>query len=141
MTALTAAALVVGGCGSSKPLTRAELTAKANAICKTVSAKVATKTINSVQGVARTAPELASVEQSALNELSKLVPPADMENDWKTFTAGAQKLAEDTSKLGEYAKANNLEGAHSLITSSEATVQQMTAIAKRYAIRDCEQVP
>jgi hypothetical protein len=142
-TALATTALVVCGCGgsSSKPLTRAELTAKANVICKTVSTKLPTQTVNNVQGVARTASQLASFEQTALTELSKLVPPADMESDWKTFTTGAQKLAENTVKLGEYAKSNNLKGARGLIATSEATVRQMTAIAKRYGIKNCEQAP
>jgi hypothetical protein len=140
---LAATALAVCGCGSSsKPLTRAELTAKADTICKSVSAKLATnKKISSIQDIARTAPKLASSEQSALNELSKLVPPAAMEADWKTFITGAQSLAENTAKLGEYAKSNNLKSARTLIVSSETTVKQMTAIAQKYGIKNCEQVP
>src|SRR6202035_5456775 len=133
--ALTGVAFAVSGCGSSpKPLTRAELTTKANAICKTVTAKLATKTIKSQQDIARIAPELASFEQSALNELSKLVPPAELEADWKAFVSGAQTLAENTSKLGEYAKANNLKAARGLITSSQAVQKQMVATAKRDGI-------
>jgi hypothetical protein len=141
--ALAATALAICGCGSSssKPLTRAELTAKADTICKSVSAKVAGKSANTIQEVARTATELSSSEQSALNELSKLVPPAAMEADWKTFIAGAQTLAENTAKLGEYAKSNDLKNARTLILSSEATVKQMTAIAQKYNIKGCEQVP
>jgi hypothetical protein len=139
--ALAATTLAVSGCGSSsKPLTRAELTAKANAICKTVSAKLASKTIKTQQDIARIAPELASFEQTALTELSKLVPPAELANDWKQFVAGAQTLAENTSKLGEYAKANNLKGAKGLITSSQAVQQQMVAAAKRDGLTACEQV-
>jgi hypothetical protein len=139
--ALAATTLAVSGCGSSsKPLTRAELTAKANAICKTVSAKLASKTIKTQQDIARIAPELASFEQTALTELSKLVPPAELANDWKQFVAGAQTLAENTSKLGEYAKANNLKGAKGLITSSQAVQQQMVATAKRDGLTACEQV-
>jgi hypothetical protein len=139
--ALTAITLAVSGCGSSpKPLTRAELTAKANAICKTVTAKIASKTIKTQQEIARVASELASFEQTALASLSKLVPPAELEGDWKRFVSGAQTLAENTEKLGEYAKANNLKGAKGLITSSEATQKQMVAIAKRDGLTACEQV-
>ena len=141
--ALVVVAVALSGCGGSspKPLTRAELTAKADVICRRVSAKLATKTVKSVQDIARTAPELASFEQVALNELSKLVPPADLESDWKKFIAGAQTLAENTAKLGEYAKANNLKGAGSLITSSEATQQRLLKIVKRDGITECEKVP
>jgi hypothetical protein len=139
--ALATTTLAVAGCGSSsKPLTRAELTAKANAICRTVTAKLATKTIKSQQDIARIAPELASFEQTALAELGKLVPPAELENDWKQFVAGAQTLADNTSKLGEYARVNDLKAARSLITSSQAVQQKMMATAKRDGLKDCEQV-
>ena len=84
--------------------------------------------------------ELASFEQTALTDLSKLVPPTELEDDWKQFVAGAQTLAENTAKLGEYAKANNLKAAKGLIVSSEATQKQMVAIAKRDGLTACEQV-
>jgi hypothetical protein len=138
---LAATSIAVGGCGeSAKPLTHAELVSKANAICKTVTAKFATKSANSVQEIARIAPELASFEQQALTELSKLVPPTELESDWKQFVAGAETLAENTSKLGEYAKANNLKAARAVILSSETTQHQMQAIAKRNGLTECEQV-
>lgn len=141
--ALVAATLAVSGCGGSspKPLTHAELIAKANAICKTVSAKLATKTVKSVQDLVRIAPELASFEQTALTELSKLVPPADLESDWKTFVAGAEKLAENTAKLGEDVKSKNIKAAHALVLTTEKTTQQMLAIAKRDGFKHCEQAP
>jgi hypothetical protein len=138
---LAAIAVAVAGCGGSeKPLTHAELVGKANAICKTVTAKFATKSAHSVQDIARVAPELAAFEQKALSELSKLVPPADLESDWKQFVAGAEVLAENTSKLGEYAKANDLKAATGLIASTETTQRQMRAIAKRDGLTECEQV-
>jgi hypothetical protein len=143
LTAATLAAttMAIAGCGgSAKPLTHAELVSKADAICKTVTAKFATKSASSVKDIARVAPELAAFEQKALSELSKLVPPANLESDWKQFVAGAELLAENTSKLGEYAKANNLKAAGKLIISSETTQHQMRAIAKRNGLTECEQV-
>lgn len=142
--ALVAMTLVAAGCGSSsKPLTRAELTKKANTICKKVTVKLQAATkkgVGTVQQIAHLAPELASFEETALVELGKLIPPAELESDWKTFLSGAQTLAENTSKLGEYAKANNLKGAKSLIKSSTTTQQRMVAIAKRDGLKDCEEV-
>jgi hypothetical protein len=138
---LAATTVAIAGCGSSeKPLTHAELVSKADAICKTVTAKFATKSANSVQEIARIAPELAGFEQKALSELSKLVPPAALESDWKQFVAGAETLAENTSKIGEYAKTNNLKATGPLIVSSEKTQQQMRTIAKRNGLTECEQV-
>lgn len=139
---LAATTMAIAGCGASaKPLTRAELTSKANAICKTVTAKFETKSTNTVQGIARIAPELASFEQTSLSELSKLVPPADLENDWKQFVAGAETLAENLSKLGEYAKAKKLKAAYRMLISSETTLREMRAIAKHAGLTECEQIP
>lgn len=133
--------LATAGCdSSSKPLTRAELTAKANAICKTVTAKLASRSVSTRQDLARVALELASFEQSALTDLSKLVPPASLESDWKQFVAGAQKLAENTAKLSEYEKTNNLKPVQALVASSEAVQKQMVALAKRDGLKECEQV-
>jgi len=141
MTVAMIAALAASGCGSSsKPLTRAELTAKANAICKTVTAKISSKSVSTEQQISRAAGELASFEQTALTNLSKLVPPAELETDWKQFVSGAQTLAENTAKLGEYAKQKNLKAAKALIVSSENTQKQMVAIAKRDGLTACEQV-
>lgn len=139
--ALAATMLVASGCGSStKSLTRAELTAKANAICKTVTTKLAGSNVKTQQDIARVAPELASFEEAALTDLGKLVPPAELADDWRQFVAGAQTLAENTSKLGEYAKANKLKQAQGLITSSQAVQQRMVAIARRDGLKSCEQV-
>lgn len=143
-TALTliAIGLVTGGCGkSSKPLTRAELIAKADIICKRIDDKLksSNNTIKSQQDIARIVPKLASFEQSALAELSKLEPPASLANDWKTIIAGAQTLADNTAKLGEYAKANNLKAARHLIQASEKVQQQTLATAKRDGFKQCSQ--
>lgn len=141
--ALTAVALTACGCGgSSKPLTRAELMVKANAICKRVNVQVSTanKKASTEQDIARIAPRLAAFEQASLTELSKLVPPSDLANDWKTIIAGGQTLAENTAKLGEYAKAKNIKGAQTLVISSEKVQQQIVSIAKRDGFVECEQV-
>lgn len=137
---LIAVGLTAGGCGkSSKPLTRAELIAKADVICKQVNDKLKSQTINSRQELVHAVTRIASTEQAALAELSKLVPPAGLADDWKTIIAGAQTLADNTAKLGEYAKANRLNAAKSLIASSQKVQQQMLAIAKRDGFKYCSQ--
>jgi hypothetical protein len=142
--ALSALAAAAMGCGSSpKPLTRAELTSKADAICRTVTAKleVATKGgVSSLQAIARLAPKLLAFEQTALVELGKLVPPAELEADWKQFVAGAQALVEYTAKLGEYVSRKETQPIKNVIASASATQKQMSAIAKRNGLKDCQQV-
>jgi hypothetical protein len=141
--ALGTLTLAICGCGGSKPLTRAELTEKANVICKHAAAELAAanKKASNEQDIARLAPKLAAYEQASLAELSKLTPPSELDNDWKMIIAGGQTLAENTEKLGEYAKANDIKGATSLIATSEKTQQKMIATAKKDGFTECEQVP
>jgi hypothetical protein len=139
---LAAITLAASGCGkSSKPLTRAELVAKADTICRRVNnqLKSSNNTISSQRDIARIAPRLASFEQTALAELSKLVPPMPLANDWKTIIAGAQTLADNTAKLGEYAKENNIKAAKGLISTSQKVQQEMLATAKRDGFKDCSE--
>jgi hypothetical protein len=143
-SALAAAALAIG-CGSSpKPLTRAQLTARANAICREVKTRLeaATKgqSANTPQQFARLASKVAGFEEKALADLTKLVPPPALEADWKRFVAGAQTLAEDTSQLSEYAAAKKTAAAKRLIASAESTQKQAAAAAKRIGLKDCEQI-
>jgi hypothetical protein len=139
--ALAMTTLAIAGCGSSpKPLTRAGLTSKANAICRRVAAKLAASTKGGVSGqqaLAHIAPELAS---SALAELSQLVPPEDLSSEWKGFVADAEIIAENTAKLGEYAKTNNLNATRGVILSTEKVQKQMQATAQRIGFADCEQI-
>lgn len=148
MSALVAAmlaAVLLAGCGSSpKPLTRAQLTSKADAICRKVTAKLEAasrgSSANTPQQLGRLVAKISGFEQAALGELGALVPPLALEADWKKFVAGAQTLAEDTAKLGEYTAAKNKAGVRTLISSAGTTQNQMVTIAKRNGFKDCEKV-
>jgi hypothetical protein len=143
--ALIAAALACG-CGStSKPLTREQLTSRANAICRSVKAKLEAankgQSFTTRQELERLIARLSSFEESALGELTKLTPPPALETEWKRFVAGAQALVEDTVRLGEQASQGNSAQSKQLIAAAQATQRQMTAVAKRVGLEACEQVP
>jgi hypothetical protein len=142
--AALAIAAAVTACGSSspKPLTRAQLTAKANAICRRVNAKLASVgTIKGTAQIARVTSRLSAFEQSTLAQLSALVPPAALESDWKRFVDGAQSLAEATAKLGEDAATKKPNAIGPLLASAEATQRRMTTLARRDGFTACANVP
>lgn len=133
---------VANGCGSSsKPLTPAQLTARADAICKRVTAKLkaAGSSVNTPEELKHRIESLSTFEQDALGELSALVPPESLEADWKRFVAGAQTLAEDTAKLSTYLNAKATAQVKAVIASTDATQRQMIAIAKRDGWTACKQ--
>jgi hypothetical protein len=143
--ALVAVALatLAAGCGGSatKPLTRAQLRTKTDAICRRVTTRLATNgSPRTPAQIERLIKNLSAFEQGALTELSALVPPAALADDWKRFVAGAQTLAERTAKLGEYAEAKNAKAIAPLLAAAEATRRQMAAIARRDGFTACERL-
>jgi hypothetical protein len=138
---LAAGVLTSAGCGeSAKPLTRAQLLHRGDAICHKVSKKLSSTTIKTEKDFVRELPKLAGYEQEGLAALSKLIPPARMAEDWKMIVAGAQTLADDIAKLGEDAKAKHLKAARKLVTEIGKVQQRTRAIAKRDGFKDCAQV-
>jgi hypothetical protein len=141
-TVLAACVLVVAGCGGSpKPLTRAQLLAKGDAICRRLNKRFSSITVKNQQQLIRVLPRLAAYEQQALTELSKLIPPASMENDWKMIVSGAQSVADTTAKLGEAAKAKDVKTTHALLSEIGKMEQRTIAIAKRNGFKACSEAP
>lgn len=129
------------GCGeSAKPLTRAQLLHRADAICHKLNKRLSSSSPKSEKDFIRELPKLAGYEQEGLAELSKLIPPARMAEDWKMIIAGAQTLADDVAKLGEDAKAKHLKAARKVVAEIGKVGQRTTAIAKRNGFKDCGQV-
>jgi hypothetical protein len=138
--ALAATTLAASGCGgstsSSKSLTRLELVARGDAVCRRVNAKLAATTIRSKRDYAR----LAVYEQAAVAEMRKLTPPASMANGWRQVVTGAQTLANATAKIGEYSLADAFRGTpatRSAYTAAAEGTRQMVAAAQREGFKDC----
>lgn len=86
------AIMPVSGCGgssssSSKPLTRAELTTKANAICRRVISEVDWSKVTPQQ-LPHVVSRLAALEEQAASELDKLTPPKTMLAEWRLVVDG-----------------------------------------------------
>lgn len=138
---LSVIALAVSGCGgSSKALTRAELTNKTNDICRRVNAKMERlgNQAKDITELGKLAPRFLAYEQGALTELGRLVPPAELADDWKLILADAQTLADYTAKLGEYGRTKNVAGQRKIILSSQQAQQHLLETAKRDGFTDCK---
>ncbi|MGN6371439.1 MAG: hypothetical protein ACTHM1_00365 [Solirubrobacteraceae bacterium] len=80
-----AAILLASGCGGaskSKPLSRAELTAKADAICRRVIPEVNWEHVKPEE-LPRVVNRLAKLEEQAADELGALTPPPAMADEWR----------------------------------------------------------
>jgi ABC-type phosphate/phosphonate transport system substrate-binding protein len=98
------AAVAVAGCGGSKELSRSELVAKANTICKHGNDALKTSKI-SPANLATVAPQVAAVDRQVSSELAKLKPPSAMSADWAAIVDGWQKAGEGLTKIGQAAQA------------------------------------
>ncbi len=137
---LAATTLAASGCGESSKsteLTQAELIAKADAICTHLHIQFHEHGIKTDQDFARYVPLLGVHEQAATAQLRKLVPPNSMASDWKRILDGTQTAANDTTKLGQYAKEHSSQPTASLLATGQQAQQEVAAIAQRDGFKDC----
>lgn len=120
-----------------KALTKAQLIAKADAVCKRIEVRLHAQGAKTVSDVVRLAPQLAAYHQARAAELDRVTPPASLEADWKQIVAAMHTAAEDTVKFGEYTKANNAAGTQELQAAAIRLHQQTLAIAMRDGITKC----
>jgi hypothetical protein len=127
---------------TSKALSNARLVAQADAICKRLNTKLDNGNDNAStqQDIVRIAPQRAATEQTALNELSKLTPPASMADDYQQMLADRQTVIEDIKKLGDDAAANDSSAEIPVYKSSSAVTEQLATTAKRSGFRYCGEV-
>ncbi|MGC2373181.1 MAG: hypothetical protein WA484_04825 [Solirubrobacteraceae bacterium] len=138
-TAQVGATAQTGSTANAKPITQAELTAAANAICGRIRARLAQNKFTTQQEIGRAAPGIAAYERSSLVELEKLVPPPSLAGDWAQIVAGIRTLASDAAKIGEYERANRLEtpAGHAFLLTTGIHGKFAASIAKRDGIDRC----
>lgn len=123
--------------GTTKALTRAELIAKANAICARVKAKGATITVTTRQDYVTLLPSLVTYLQTAVAEMSKLTPPASLANDWQTIVADNRTLAETAGQIVTYANANDLKATSAIVSTLKQTGTQLANVTRRDGFTSC----
>lgn len=147
---LVATTLAASGCGgssgSSGSLTRSELIARGDLICRRINTRLTGTTIGRQGSFAQLMPSLAAYEHAAVAEMRKLTPPASMADGWRQIVKGAQTLADATAKVGSYARGNpNISQAspplRAAFTAAGEGTQHMVAAARREGFQDCARTP
>jgi hypothetical protein len=133
------AAVASSSSGLVKPLSSSQLIASADAICVRLSRELAAAkdTIQSQADIIRIAPHRAASEQTAVEELSKLTPPAAMARGYRQMVVFRRTLAEDITKLGVDAETKNVRSEDAIFTSSASLQAQMRATAESNGFKDC----
>jgi hypothetical protein len=132
--ALAATTLLAPGCGgSSKPLTRAQLIARADPICRTVVEKVNYGALTPIR-IVRFAARLAAIERRAYEQLAQLTPPASLADDWQLIVDGFKESANDFHML-EHAAHPDSEGGR--LESLYGAVRGKAWTARGDGFKDC----
>jgi hypothetical protein len=129
-----------GGSRSFVRLTRAELIARADAICRRVVAQRDSIVITSPTDEARVLPPFAAYQLSALAALARLYPPSSMGRDWNKFLASFRTLAADTEKVAMAAQSNSLRQMQSLSLPLNDARKHISVIAARDGLPSCSQI-
>ena len=143
--ALATITVVGAGCGSNRPsngpdMTRAELTARADAVCRrmnTMRHSITTGIASFERDYVLLLPPLVAYERSAVTELGRLTPPASLAGDWQEIITNIRTLTKNTATTIEYARSNNLKGLSELNTPDNEADQRIFAIATRDGFSDC----
>lgn len=119
------------------PLTRAQLIAKANAICGRTNAKLAAMGFITVKEIERVFPQEVIYRTRETNELSKLVPPAGMVHTWSTLINDFHVYSAYSQAIVPYAHAHNLHGALPLVSPTEKAEARLHSDAAHAGIARC----
>lgn len=119
------------------PLTKSQLIAKADTICRRVNAKRASIIIKTPQDFPRLLPGLATYEYAAVVEMRKLTPPASMKTSWQKIITGAKLTADAAAARGKYVTTTNPDGMGPLSLTAAHTAQESLALAQREGFHDC----
>jgi hypothetical protein len=111
------------------------------ALCPRAPAEYHANAYTTTAGIAHLAPILAGYEQTGVDEMRALQAPASLAGDWNAIADAAQTITDDTAKLGQYAKENNLKAAGRLFTADRGVQQHKLALAARDGFKDCSHAP
>jgi hypothetical protein len=142
ITSTTAAASTTNTSAPSPSgaLTRAELIAKADAICAGANARFGSLKVTSTAELGHALAQEGAFNRVQAVELSKLIPPASMSSDWKLIVDGVRRLGSYATKLSTYTLTNNSTAGPPLLLASSRDRNHILAIAKRDGFRECPPV-
>lgn len=113
---------------------------EANAHCRRLLARRESIRAETLPQIAQVSEELARFERIVVAEMRGLHPSdSSLANNWQQIVLAAQTIADDTAKIGEYAKTNQYTSKASLMLLHQVRALEIHAhsIAKHAGITEC----
>ena len=151
LLALSILALAFAGCGGSdnnsgdggdtaapEPLTKTELIAKADAICKDMQTKLdAVPEPESMDDLASAIGTQIKLSGPAIEKLKELTPPDDLASEYESWTAKLDELQAGTEKVRDAAESGSEEQVSKVINEVDSVNTEADKIGKELGFKVC----
>jgi hypothetical protein len=128
--------LLVVGCGGG--LSKQELVAKGDAICKRVNARMAkVPDPQTAEDLQRLADRTVEVSDPAIEEMEALEPPSDLEDDFKKFVASLKRQRDLTKKLGAAAGKGDTAALHKVGADAQKARDEHRRLTGKIGFKQC----
>jgi hypothetical protein len=128
--------LPLAACGGG--LSKSELVAKGDAICKRVNDQVAKepepKTAKDLQALADKTVEISN---PAIDDMEALEPPSELEKDFDAFVASLKKQRDLTKKIGDAAGAGDTAEIQKLGADAQKAQDEYRRLSDKIGFKEC----
>jgi hypothetical protein len=128
--------LLVAACGGG--LSKSELVAKGDAICKRINTRMAKepdpKTTADLQRLAKRTVELSD---PAIEDMEELEPPSELEGDFKKFVASLKDQRDLTKKLGAAAGEDDTAKVQELLGDAQGSQDEYRRLTGKIGFKEC----
>lgn len=137
------AALALAGCGgggdqSGRTLTKAELVAQANAICKDYDARIdALGDPGSIEDLVGLSEKAKPIAEDGVARLRALKAPEDLQASYDEYLATGDANIELLVQLGEAAKSGDVAAIEKIGTEGENNADKAHGIAAELGLTEC----
>jgi hypothetical protein len=128
--------LLVTGCGGG--LSKSELVAKGDAICKRINTRMAKepdpKTTQDLQRLANRTVELSD---PAIADMGKLEPPSHLESDFKKFVASLKRQRDLTKQIGAAAGKDDTAKIQEIGAEAQKAQDEYRRLTGKIGFKEC----
>jgi hypothetical protein len=128
--------LLVAGCGGE--LSKNELVAKGDAICKRVNVRIAKQPDpQSATELKRLAQRTVKIYVPAIDDMEALDPPSALESDFKKFVASLKRLRDLTKQIGNAAGKGDTAKIKTASADAPKVQQEYRRLTGKIGFKEC----
>jgi hypothetical protein len=128
--------LLVAACGGG--LSKKELVAKGDAICKRINTRMAKEPDpKSTKDLQRLADRTVELSDPAIDDMEKLEPPSELEANFKKFVASLKKQRDLTKKIGAAAGQDDTAKIQEIGAQAQKAQDEYRRLTGKIGFKEC----